>query len=153
MKKFLFIATLLLVGNLTFAQTKVTTDGTEYYSCSQKNGMTSVPGNYTLTVEYDDKQLGFNTNGGERMTSYSTVKKTDKYVIGQNEEGNYAFFDIAKKQFYYIDYFMSRYMTAGYGIQNTEIKQNTLKMMNILKNGESQKDAIQHLIKQTEYGF
>lgn len=99
MKKIFIIATILFIGNLTFAQTKITASGTEYYSCSQKNGMTSVPGNYTLTVEYDDNQLGFNTNGGERMTSYSTVKKTDKYVIGQNEEGNYAFFDIAKKQF------------------------------------------------------
>ena len=48
---------------------------------------------------------------------------------------------------------MNRYLTAGYGKDNTEIKQNTLKMMSILRKGESQKDAIQFLIKQTEYDF
>lgn len=153
MKKLLFIAFLMLIGNLTFAQKTLSTDGTEYYSCSQKNGLTVVPGNYKLSVKFDDKTLGFNTSGGQNMTSYKTIKKTEKYVIGQNSEGNYAFFDITKKQFYYIDYFMNRYMTAGYGSENNEIKQNTLKLMGILKNGESQKDAIQYLIKQTEYGF
>ncbi|MCB0747772.1 MAG: hypothetical protein KDC90_09955 [Ignavibacteriae bacterium] len=153
MKKLLFVALLTFIGNSLFAQKTVSTNGTEYYSCSQKNGMTSIPGDYKLTVQYDEKELGFNASGGQRMTSFSTVKKTDKYVIGQNVEGNYAFFDITKKQFYYIDYFMKRYLTTGYGSQSAEIKQNTMKIMDILKKGESQKDAIQYLIKQTEYGF
>lgn len=153
MKKILFIAFLTIIGNSLYAQKTITANGTEYYSCSQKNGMTDVPGEYKLTVQYDEKELGFNASGGQRMTTFSTIKTTDKYVIGQNTEGNYAFLDIAKKQFYYIDYYIKRYLTAGYGSQSAEIKQNTLKIMDILKKGESQKDAIQYLIKQTEYGF
>ena len=48
---------------------------------------------------------------------------------------------------------MKRYLTAGLGSENVEIKQNTLKIMSILKKGNSQKDAVQFLIKQTEYDF
>ncbi len=153
MKKLLFVALLTLISNSLFAQKIVSTNGTEYYSCSQKNGMTSISGDYKLTVQYDDKELGFNASGGQRMTSFSTVKKTDEYVIGQNGEGNYAFFDITKKQFYYIDYYMNRYMTAGYGSGSNEIKQTVLQMMEMLKNGKSQKDVIQYLIEQTKYDF
>lgn len=50
-------------------------------------------------------------------------KKNNKYVIGESG-GNYAFFNIKKKQFYYIDYFMSRYSTAGYGPGYSEVKQS-----------------------------
>lgn len=86
------------------------------------------------------------------MESYAVAKKTDKYVIGEFS-GNYAFFNIKKKQFYYIDYFMSRYSTAGYGPGYSEVKQTVVNMMDLLKEGSTQKDVIQHLVKQSEYDF
>ncbi len=115
-----------------------------------------MPRDYTLTVLYDKENLKFTTRDNptlKGMNNYIITKKTNKYVIGSDQEGNYAFFDIKKKQFYYIDYFMSRYITAGYGAETSVIKQNVLKMMDILKDSSSQKDAIQHLIKQVEYDF
>lgn len=153
MKKILFTALLSLVINSLFAQKIVSTNGTEYYSCSQKNGLTETKSDYVLNVSYDSENLKFNTAEKQRMTSYSVAKKTEKYVIGKNAEENYAFYDIKKKQFYYIDYYMSRYMNAGYGSGSTEIKQTVLKMMEMLKNGKSQKDVIQYLIEQTKYDF
>lgn len=45
---------------------------------------------------------------------------------------------------------MSRYITADYGAETSEIKPNVLKMMDILKDSSSQKEAIQYLIKQAE---
>ncbi|HRB71174.1 hypothetical protein [Flavobacterium sp. WV_118_3] len=137
-------------------ETKVTAKCNANISCSQKHGMTEIPRDYTLTVVYDKENLKFTTYNNpslKGMNNYRITKKTDKYVVGSNEEGNYAFFDIKKKQLYNIDYFMSRYITAGYGAETSEIKQNVLKMMDILKNGSSQKDVIQHLIKQSEYDF
>jgi hypothetical protein len=156
MKKILFITLLVFISNFAFAQKTITTDCTEKYSCSQKYGLTPTKIDYKLKVKFDEKELNFNTNGTDEFSPYSTyfiAKKTEKYVIGKNKEGNYAFYNIAKKQFYYIDYYMKRYLTAGLGSENVEIKQNTLKIMSILKKGNSQKDAVQFLIKQTEYDF
>ncbi|GEM_PF-1639628 len=137
-------------------ETKITAKCNTEISCSQKNGITEMPRDYTLTVLYDKENLKFTTRDNptlKGMNNYIITKKTNKYVIGSDQEGNYAFFDIKKKQFYYIDYFMSRYITAGYGAETSVIKQNVLKMMDILKDSSSQKDAIQHLIKQVEYDF
>ena len=74
-------------------------------------------------------------------------------MIGSDQSGNYSFYDIKKKQFYYIDYFMNRYSVAGYGEGYSEIKQSVNKMMTKLKDGSTQKDVIQFLVKQTEYDF
>lgn len=48
---------------------------------------------------------------------------------------------------------MSRYSTAGYGSGYSEVKQTVVKMMDLLKEGSTQKDVIQHLVKQSEYDF
>ncbi len=58
-----------------------------------------------------------------------------------------------KKQYYYIDFYMNRYTTAGYGQVSTNVKETVIKMMDLLKNDKTQKDVIQHLISQTEYDF
>jgi len=152
MKKILFILTICLFSNLTFGQKIEKINGDTKFSCSQKYGLTETKNDYVLTVSYDSEKLNFNTALKQRMTSYSVAKKTEKYVIGKNSEENYSFYDVKKKQFYYIDYY-KRYMTAGYGSGSTEIKLTVLKMMEILKNGKSQKDVIQYLINQTKYDF
>ncbi|UUC44583.1 hypothetical protein [Flavobacterium cerinum] len=134
-------------------ETKLTAKCNTEISCSQKFGITEIPRDYTLTVIFDKENLKFTTRDNpilKGMNNYVVTKRTDKYVIGSNVEGNFAFFDIKKKQFYYIDYFMSRYITAGYGAETSEIKQNVLKIMDILNDSSSQKDAIQYLIKQAE---
>ena len=87
------------------------------------------------------------------MSSFETAKKTKNYVVGKSLKGNYLFFDIKNKQLYYIDFFMNKYMTAGYGKGGNEIKQKALKMMAMLKKGQSQKDAVQYLIEQSKYEF
>lgn len=87
------------------------------------------------------------------MNEYTVTKKTDKYVIGKDASGNYSFYDIKKKQFFYIDYFMNRYSAGGYGLGYSVAKQTVLKIMDLLKEGKTQKDVIQHLIQQTEYDF
>lgn len=153
MKKILFVLAICLISNLTFGQKTEKINGDTKFSCSQKNGLTETKSDYVLNIFYDSENLKFSTAEKQRMTSYSVAKKTEKYVIGKNAEGNYAFYDIKKKQFYYIDYYMSRYMNAGYGSGSTEIKQTVLKMMQMLKNGKSQKDVIQNLIEQTKYDF
>lgn len=153
MRKILIVITICLITNMTFGQKTEKINGNTKFSCSQKNGLTETKSDYFLTVSYDSENLKFSTTEKQRMTSYSTAKKTEKYVIGKNAEGNYSFFDIKKKQFYYIDYYMSRYMTAGYGSGSSEIKQAVLKMMEMLKSGKSQKDVIQYLIDQTKYDF
>lgn len=153
MKKIIFVFAICLISNLTFGQKTETINGDTKFSCSQKNGLTETKGDYVLNISYDSENLKFSTAGKQRMTSYSVAKKTEKYVIGKNTEENYSFYDIKKKQFYYIDYYMNRYMTAGYGSGSSGIKQTVLKMMEMLKKGKSQKDAIQYLIDQTKYDF
>ena len=152
----LLITISLIISNIIFSQTKVTTKCSADISCSQKYGTTISEREYTLKVIFDNKEIKFTTheNASEKgMNTYNIRKKTIKYVIASNKEGNYSFYNINKKQFYNIDYFMNRYLTAGYGAKTNEIKQNTEKMMDLLKNGETQKDVIQYLIKQTEYDF
>ncbi|QCD61590.1 hypothetical protein B9C57_03075 [Tenacibaculum maritimum] len=152
MKKTLLVLTICLISNLTFGQKTEKINGDTKFSCSQKYGLTETKNDYVLNVFYDSENLKFSTAEKQRMTSYSVAKKTEKYVIGKNSEGNYSFYDIKKRQFYYIDYY-KRYMTAGYGSGSTEIKQSVLKMMDMLKKGKSQKDVIQYLIEQTKYDF
>lgn len=153
MKKILTFIIISLIVNFTYSQKIIKSECSEKFNCSQKFGLTETKSNYTLTVSIDNKDLKFKTAEKQTMTSFSVAKKTDKYVIGKNESGNYSFYDLKKKQFYYIDYYKSRYSTAGYGIENSEIKQTVLKMMELLKKGNTQKDVIQHLVKQTEYDF
>lgn len=153
MKKLLFISALLIFCSNIFAQKTVTTEYTAKLTCSQKFGLDTQEGNFEMTVIYDDSKLKFNSEKGQTMTEYDVAKKTDKYVIGKDQSGNYSFFNIEKKQFYYIDYFMSRYTTAGYGAGYSVVKQTVLKMMDMLKEGKTQKDVIQHLIDQSSYDF
>ena len=152
MKQSLILIALITVTTVAFSQTTVTAPFTAKLTNSQKYGLDIIEGEYILTVIYDDENMKFYTSEGQTMESYSVAKKTDKYIIGELG-GNYAFFNIKKKQFYYIDYFMSRYTTAGYGPGYSEVKQTVIKMMDILKEGSTQKDVVQHLIKQTEYDF
>lgn len=140
----------------TASETKVTAKCSTNISCSQKFGITETEEEYTLTVVYGKTNLKFTTHDNpslKAMNNYVITKKTDKYIVANNEEGNYAFFDIKKKQFYNIDYYMNRYITAGYGSETSVIRQNILKMMEILNNGSTQKDVVKHLIKQSEYDF
>lgn len=154
--KLLLSCIFLIVASASFSQTKVISKCTADISCSQKNGMTITEKEYTLTVVYNKDTLKFTTRNGinfPALNTYSITKKTEKYVVGINSEGNYGFFDIKRKQFYNIDYFMSRYLTAGYGSQTIEVKEMVSKMMDILKGSGSQKDVVQELIKQAEYDF
>lgn len=155
-KQLFFNCLFLIVTTATFSQTTVTSKCTADVSCSQKYGITLTEREYTLTVFYDKSNLKFTTGNAvtfPALNTFSITKKTDKYVVGTNSEGNYGFLDIRRKQFYNIDYYMNRYLTAGYGSQTTEVKETTLKMMEILKKGGSQKDVVQELIKQAEYDF
>jgi transcriptional regulator with PAS, ATPase and Fis domain len=140
----------------TIVNTKAETKCTAEISCSQKFGVTVTEREYLLTVIFDDKEIKFSTQEKpveKAMNTYNITKKTEKYVVAVNKEGNYAFYNIKKKQFYYIDYYLSRYLTASYGSETTEIRKTAEKMMELLKNGSTQKDVIQDLIKQAEYDF
>jgi len=123
------------------------------FVCGQITGLTETKNDYILNVFYDSENLKYNTAEKQQMTTFSVAKKTEKYIIGKQLAQNYSFYDIKKKQFYYIDYFSEMYLTAGYGSGSIEIKQNVLKMMVMLKKGKSQKDVIQYLIEQTKYDF
>lgn len=144
---------LISFSYFTFSQVTVKSEFSAKLNCSQKYGLSSDTGSFLLTVIYDDNTMSFNTTEGQTMTSYTIAKKTDKYIIGKDTSGNYSFYDLEKKQFFYIDYFMSRYSTAGYGAGYSDAKQTVLKMMALLKEGKTQKDVIQHLVSQTEYDF
>lgn len=156
MKKFRLIIVFFFFTTFLFSQTKSITKCHSEITCSQKYGTTVNEREYELKVIFDNKEIKFTTytNTSEKgMNTYYITKKTAKYVIASNNEGNYSFYNINKKQFYNIDYYLNRYLTAGYGTNTNEIKQNTEKMIEILKNGNTQKDAIQYLINQTEYDF
>lgn len=153
MNRLILIFTLILVNNFAIAQKSFKADCTTKYSCSQKYGMTPTEMDYILSVEFDDSTIKFSTKEGSTSTSYNIAKQTEKYVIGKNKEGNYSFFDIKNKEFYNIDFYMNRYMTAGYGSNNSQVEQTTQNMMRILKQGKTQKDVVQHLIEQTDYDF
>lgn len=153
MRKPIMILAMTLLSIVTFAQQTIKTEYKAKLTCSQKFGLSTNDGDFVMTVEYDDEILKFNSEEGQTMTSYTVAKKTDKYIIGKDQSGNYSFFDLKKKQFYYMDYFMSRYSTAGYGAGYSVVKQTVLKMMDLLKEGKTQKDVIQHLVKQAEYDF
>ena len=171
MKNLIFTILFLTLSSVSFSQTKtkakakstktivsvkVETKCTAEIGCSQKFGATVYDREYLLTVIYDNKEIKFSTKENPIetvMNKYTITKKTEKYIVASNEEGNYAFYNIKKKQFYYIDYYMSRYITAGYGSETSEIKQNVEKMMELLKKENTQKDVIQNLIKQAEYDF
>jgi hypothetical protein len=152
MSKILLFLSIILF-NFSFSQKTEKIKSEVKYSCSQKYGLTETITNYTLTVVYDSENISFNTVENQSMNSFSISKKTEKFIIGSNKEGNYSFFNITSKQFYYIDYYMNRYMTAGYGANNNELKQTVSKMMAMLKDGKSQKDVIQYLVDQTNYDF
>lgn len=153
MKKTLLLSALTLCAGLIFAQKTVTVDYTAKQNVSQKFGLTTTDGAFQMSVFYDATTLKFSTEKGQPPIVYKVAKKTDKYVIGSNEEGNYAFYDMKKKQFYYIDYFMSRYSTAGFGNPYSDVKQTALKMMDKLKEGLSQKEVVQFLVSQAEMDF
>lgn len=155
-KNFLLTFLLLFSFQFSFAQTKLTSQCVSEVSCSQKNGTTVIERDYTLTVIFDSKEIKFSTKDNpieKVMNKYTITKKTDKYIIGINSEGNYCFFNTKNKQFYNIDYFMNRYLTAGYGYPPTEIKDNAEKMIQMLRENKTQKDVIQHLIEQSQYDF
>jgi predicted peptidase len=153
MKKLFFVLTLVGLGCCVLAQKTVTKEFKTEFVYSQIHGLEEKDGDYILTVIYDNVILKFNTLKDETMSEYAVVKKTDRYVIGKNNNGNYAFFDIKMKQIYLVMYVSDRFITAGFGAEYSEIKQNIIQMMKLLKDGKSQKDAIQHLIKQTEYEY
>ncbi|WP_026704427.1 hypothetical protein [Flavobacterium soli] len=156
MKKLLFTYLLLAFTAFSFSQTTITSKCTIDFSCSQKYGITATEREYTLTVVYDKDNLKFKTANGKifsDLNTFTITKKTDKYIVGTNSDGNYGFFDLKKKHFYNIDYYMSRYLTMGYGSKTTEVKETVLKMMEILKKGGNQKDVVQELIRQAEYDF
>ena len=161
MRNLIFTILIFAFTTITYSQTKAkattaTTKCTAEISCSQKYGVTVTEREYTLTVIFDNKEIKFTTykNASQKgMNTYIVTKKTEKYIVASNSEGNYAFYNIKKKQFYNIDYYMSRYITAGYGSETSEIKQNVEKMMELLKKENTQKDVIQNLIKQAEYDF
>ena len=172
MRNLIFTILIFAFSTFTYSQTKAkakaksttkiatattaTTKCTAEISCSQKYGVTVTEREYTLTVIFDNKEIKFTTYESasqKGMNTYIVTKKTEKYIVASNSEGNYAFYNIKKKQFYNIDYYMSRYITAGYGSETSEIKQNVEKMMELLKKENTQKDVIQNLIKQAEYDF
>tara|TARA_R110002020_G_scaffold440922_2_gene651606 strand:+ start:2386 stop:2847 length:462 start_codon:yes stop_codon:yes gene_type:complete len=153
MKKLLLILALTSINFLAFSQVTVKTEFKTKVDCSQKGGFSSEAGEFLLNVTYDDITIKFNTREGQRMTPYTIAKKTNEYVIGKDDSGNYSFYNIKKQQFFYIHYYSSQYHTAGYGIGYSENKQTIIKMMDLLKEGKTQKDVIQHLITQTEYDF
>lgn len=152
MKKIIFILSICLFTSQAFSQKTITIKGDTKFSCSEKYGLNQIKNDYILSVVYTTHQIKFNTAKKQRMVSYDTVKSTDKFIIGKNADGNYLFYNIKSKQLFYIDYY-KRYITAGYGKDNATLKQTVLKMMEMLKNGKSQKDVIQHLIEQTKYDF
>lgn len=171
MKNLILSFLLLTLPSISFSQTKTKakttktitniakkeeTKCTAEISCSQKFGVTVTEREYILTVIFDNKEIKFSTSKNpieKTMNNYTVTKKTEKYVVAVNKEGNYAFYNIKKKQFYYIDYYLNRYLTASYGSETTEIQKTAEKMMELLKSGSSQKDVIQDLIKQAEYDF
>jgi hypothetical protein len=152
-KAYLLLTWCIFIYSSSFSQNTTTIRYSANYSCSQKFGMTPSTGDFLMTVEYDDDNLRFNSDSARTMSSFHTVKTTENYVIGKTGGGNYAFYDIKSKQFYFIDYFMSRYMTSGYGKEHSTVKSTTLKMMEMLKEGSTQKDVIQFLCKQADYDF
>jgi hypothetical protein len=167
MKNLILAFLLFTLPSISFSQTKTTktitnatkkeeTKCTAEISCSQKFGVTVTEREYILTVIFDNKEIKFSTSKNpieKTMNNYTVTKKTEKYAVAVNKEGNYAFYNIKKKQFYYIDYYLNRYLTASYGSETTEIQKTAEKMMELLKSGSSQKDVIQDLIKQAEYDF
>ena len=173
MKNLIFTILLFTLTSVSFSQTKtkakakttktiisgntkVETKCTAEISCSQKFGVTVYDREYLLTVIFDNKEIKFSTKDNpieKAMNIYTITKKTEKYIVASSKEGNYAFFNIKKKQFYNIDYYMNRFLTAAYGAETTEIQKNAEKMMELLKSGSTQKDVIQDLIKQAEYDF
>lgn len=127
MKKLLLIYLLLAITDLSFSQTTITSKCKTDFSCSQKYGITATEREYTLTVVYDKDNLKFTTGNAitfSPLTTFSITKKPDKYIVGTNSENNYGFFDIRRKQFYNIDYYLSRYLTMGYGGIANKIRTN-----------------------------
>ena len=140
----------------TKISTKVETKCSAEISCSQKFGVSVLDREYLLTVIFDNKEIKFSTKENPIetvMNKYTITLKTEKYIVATNDEGNYVFFNVKRKQFYYIDFYLKRYLTAGYGAETNEIQKTIEKMMELLKNGSTQKDVIQDLIKQAEYNF
>ncbi|MBQ0734945.1 hypothetical protein [Aquimarina celericrescens] len=155
MRRVILLSIIILVSftGLIYGQKKVKIPNAVNYVMSQKNGVTASDLNYNITVTYDTTTLTYRLRENSALNKNSVTKKTDRYVIAKNRYGNYTFFDIKKKQLYSIDYYKSRYILAGYGQSKDDIKQVISEMMKKFIKGESQKDVIQHLIKQTEYDF
>ena len=148
----LSISLTILFCPIIHAQTLKKTTSTAKISLSQKTGDNSYEEEYTLVTEFDETNLKFKTREDGKYTEFNTKKLTEKYVIGE-ESGNYAFYNIEKEQLYRIDYFASRYMVFGYGKDYSSLKETAIQVLNMLKEGKTQKDAIAHLIKQADYDF
>ena len=110
----------------------------------------------TLLVTSDDRTTRFRRDY-LYWRDYKITKVTDEYIIGEEEE---FYLDIKNQQLYFMDYFPSRYEINSYqyeidsyGKDYSVVKETNVQMMNMLKEGKTQKDVISHLIKQTEYDF
>ena len=147
MNKTLFVLIIYLINNLIFGQNVEKINGNMMFGCGEKIGLTETEKSYILTISYDSKELKYNINENP-MTTYSVIKKTDEYIVGKDGEGNHSFYSIKKRQFYFISNFMKIYITAGYGSENSEIKQTVLEMMEMLKNRKNEKNVIEFLIKE-----
>jgi len=153
MRKILFTFALLLFNFSIYCQVTVTVEYKTKFVCNKKFGLDIKDGNFLMTVIYDDKNLKFNSYTGQKMSEFTIIKITEKYIIGKDENGNFSFFNINEKQFYYIDFYMNSYITAGHGASYSEIKQTVLYMSKMLDEGKSQKEVIQYLIEQSTYEY
>jgi hypothetical protein len=137
----------------SFAQTQIKSEFSQLLKYSQKFGLEVNEDSYVLTVEFDEKELKFKSKDEKPMSVRTVTKMTDKYVIAKDDSDNYCFYDVKRKVIFNIDYFMSRYIIIALGQGYSENKQTLQKMMDMLKEGKTQKDVVQHLIDQVEKDF
>jgi hypothetical protein len=121
-------------------------------SISEKHGSTIINEKTTLQIVTSKSIFSYRSHENQNMAICTIRKEIDTYIIS-DINGNYHFYDKKNRRLYTMDYFIGRYIVGGYGAGYSKVKAETEIIMKMLKDGKTQKDVIQHLIKQTEYDY
>ncbi len=146
------LSILLLFFLQAYADSTFKIEQASKLSNSQKYGPTYSKETVNISIKVTETTFSFNTAEGQDMSNFNIKKTTDKFIVAENS-GNYLFYNKEEKQIHMIDFFLSRYSIYSYGRNYSKLKEDNFKMMDLLKAGKSQKDAIQYLIDQSSYDF
>jgi len=150
--KLIAVFSFILTFSFAYTQQKIEIQSQASIDISQKHGRTISDKPYTLEIFIQNDTFSYRTRTNQDLSRSIIKKRTEKYFVSENSYG-YSFFDVINERLFTIMYFNSRYFVSAYGKGYSAMKETSNKMMEMLKNGKSQRDVVNYLVEQAEYDF